>query len=100
MKSKDYLKARGSGCSITIDAAPGASKTEIVGVNRWRGALQVKIAAEPRKGAANDELVRFISEKLSIPKTTVMIWRGEKSSHKVVNVPLPVAEVESILRGK
>jgi uncharacterized protein (TIGR00251 family) len=100
MKSKGFLQAKGSGCSITIDASPGAAKTEIVGVNQWRGALQVKIAAEPRDGAANDELLRFLSERLSVPRDSIRLLRGEKSSLKVVTVPLPVEQVDRLLRGE
>jgi hypothetical protein len=100
MKSKSYLKEGGSGCSITIDASPGAAKTEVVGVNEWRGALQVKIAAEPRDGAANDELVRFLSVKLSVARDSIRIIRGEKSSLKVISVPLPAKRVDELLRGE
>ncbi len=85
---------------MTIDASPGAAKTEIVGVNQWRGALQVKIAAEPRDGAANEELLRFLSERLSVSRHSIRLLRGEKSSLKVVNVPLPAEHVDRLLRGE
>lgn len=100
MKSKSYLNRTKSGCSITIDASPGASKTEIVGVNPWRGALQVKIAAAPKDGAANEELVRFLSALLSIPKNAVRILKGERSTRKIVSVPIDVEKVDSLLRGE
>jgi uncharacterized protein (TIGR00251 family) len=100
MKSKGFLQAKGSGCSITIDASPGAAKTEIVGVNQWRGALQVKIAAEPRDGAANEELLRFLSERLSVDRDSIRLLRGEKSSLKVVTVPIPAERVDRLLRGE
>jgi uncharacterized protein (TIGR00251 family) len=99
MKRREYLKASSSGCSINVDASPGATKTEIVGVNRWRGALQIRIAAPPKDGAANDELVRFLAERLSVPKSSVTIVKGERSSLKVVTVPLALEKVESILGG-
>lgn len=100
MKSKSYLKESGSGCSITVDASPGAARTEVVGVNEWRGALQIKIAAEPRDGAANDELVRFLSEKLSVARNSIRIIRGEKSGLKVISIPLPAERVDELLRGE
>jgi len=100
MKPKSYLKANGSGCSITVDASPGAAKTEIVGINQWRGALQIKIAAEPRNGEANEELLRFLSERLSIARRYVRLVRGEKSSLKVISVPVPIERVEKLLRGE
>jgi uncharacterized protein (TIGR00251 family) len=99
MKAGSYLKTQGSGCTITIYASPGATKTEVVGVNQWRGALHVKIAAEPREGAANDELIRFLSDKLSVPRSAVRMIRGGRSSLKVVSLPLPAEKVDSILLG-
>ena len=100
MKSRNYLRASGPGCSITIYASPGASRTEITGVNQWRGALQVRIAAQPREGAANEELVKFLSERLAIPKTAVRVVKGERSSLKMVYVPLSLTKVKSILGGE
>jgi uncharacterized protein (TIGR00251 family) len=100
MKSKSYLRESDSGCSITIDASPGAAKTEISGVNQWRGALQVKIAAEPRDGAANEELLRFLSEKLSVARSSIRLIRGEKSNLKVIAVPVPAEKVDKLLRGE
>jgi uncharacterized protein (TIGR00251 family) len=100
MKSKSYLKESGSGCSITIDASPGATKTEVAGVNQWRGALQVKIAAEPRDSAANEELLRFLSEKLSVARSSIKLIRGEKSSLKVITVPLTAEKINKLLRGE
>ncbi len=64
MRTTEIIRPRGEGCTITIEVTPGAAKSELAGTNRWRGSLQVRIAAEPREGAANDELTRFLSEKL------------------------------------
>jgi len=99
MASKSYVRAQGSGCSITVDASPGAKKTEIGGVNLWRGALQIRIAAEPRDGAANEELVRFLASKLGIEKDEVRILKGERSPLKVVFLPLAPEKIRAVLGG-
>jgi len=93
MGRTDFLERAGDGCRIWIDASPGASRSEVVGVNEWRKALQVRIGARPREGEANDELLRFLSEKLGIPRRAVSLVRGEKSSAKAVEVPLTPEEV-------
>ncbi len=98
-KTQDYLRASGSGCLITVDASPGASKTEVAGVNEWRGALQIRIAARPMEGAANEELISFLSERFSIAKSSIRIVKGERSSLKTVMVPLPVEKVRAVLGG-
>jgi uncharacterized protein (TIGR00251 family) len=100
MEGPSYLRNRGSECSITVVVSPGAKVTEIEGVDSWRRALRVRVAAERREGAANDELLRYVSERLSIPKSSVRILRGEKSSVKVVGIALPGEKVSLILRGE
>jgi uncharacterized protein (TIGR00251 family) len=97
MTSKGFAKAHESGCALTIDASPGASKSEVVGVNRWRGALRIKVAAIAREGEANEELVRFLAERLSVPRKSIRILSGERASVKTVFVPLPADKATAIL---
>lgn len=96
---KDYLRPRAGGCTITIDVSPGASRTEVAGVNEWRGALQVRVAAEPREGAANEELVRFLAERLGVPRRTIEIERGATSTLKVVSLPVDASTARKVLGG-
>ena len=98
-KSGRFVKPNGSGCSVTIEASPGSKKTEIIGVNPWRGALQVKIAAEPKEGAANDELLAFLGKKLGLERTRIRFLKGERSSKKTLFIPMPPDRVESMLSG-
>jgi len=97
MNARNVVKSHGEGCTVTIEVTARASKSELVGVNAWRGALQVRVAAEPREGAANEELVRFLSERLGVDKGEVVIVRGERSSKKVVYLPVPAHTAASIL---
>ena len=97
MERIDFLEPHGTGCRVWIDASPGAASTGIEGVNQWRMALQVRIGAQPRDGEANEELIRFLAEKLGVPRRHVVLVRGERSSTKVVNVPLSAEEVRKRL---
>ncbi len=97
MVSKTFVKPHGSGCSLTVDATPGAPRTEIVGVNQWRAALQIKIAAEPVEGAANEELIRFVAERLGVPKGSVKLLKGQRTSHKVLFLPVPAEKAAALL---
>jgi len=99
MGGKGFTRPEGNGCVISIDASPGASKTAVAGVNEWRGALQVKIAAPPRDGEANEELLRFLSEKLSVPRKELRILHGQRSSTKSIYVPLPEDIAIGLLTG-
>jgi uncharacterized protein (TIGR00251 family) len=100
MTSMDFARAHESGCALTIDASPGASRSEVVGVNRWRGALRVKIAAVAREGEANEELIRFLAKRLSVPRKSIRILSGERSSVKIVFVPLAADRATAILEEK
>ena len=80
--------------------SPGACRTETKGVDSWRGALQVRVAAEPRDGEANTELVKFLSKKLSVPLGDIRIVKGSRSHGKSVFVPLTPDEVRSRLGVK
>ncbi len=72
-------------------AKPRAKKSRIIGA---RGdALEVALAAPPVDGAANDELVRVLSEALGIPKRSVEIVRGTSSQKKLVAVTAVTPEV-------
>lgn len=50
------------------------------------GALRVRIAAPPVEGAANEELVRFLSRSLGVSTSAVAITGGHASKNKRVRV--------------
>lgn len=92
MERRGFVEPRGDGCRIWIDASPGARETAVEGVNQWRRALQVRVGAPAQEGEANEELVRFLSERLGVPRRDVVIVRGGRSTTKLVEVPLPPDE--------
>lgn len=67
-----------------VHAKPKAKKTAVL---RARGeAVEIAIAAPPVDGAANEELVRFLSKLVGVPKRSVEIVRGETSQTKLIAV--------------
>jgi len=99
MKSKGPVKPHGLGCMVTIEVSPGAAKSEITGVNQWRGALQVRVAAPAREGAANEELAKFLAERFGIARSEVVIMKGDRSSKKLVYLPVSAEAAAGILEG-
>jgi len=97
MTSESCVKDHGGFSTITIEASPGASKTEISGTNPWRAAVKIRIAAQPKEGEANAELIRFLAETLSVPANEVEIIKGERSSLKVIRVHADADKVRSLL---
>jgi len=69
---------------IITHVQPGASQNQVVGFKA--GVLYVRIAAPPTKGKANQALVKFLSDVLSVSKSDVTIVRGMTGKMKTVVV--------------
>jgi len=95
--AKSVVEGQGTKCILNVDVVPSATKTEVGKVNEWRNSLQIKVAAPPTEGQANEELIRFLSEKIDIPMDAVKILRGGTSRHKVVIIDAPKDRVEKLL---
>jgi uncharacterized protein (TIGR00251 family) len=84
--------------SVTFDvrAKPDAKRSAVMGVRE--GALDVKVAAHPVDGAANEELVVVLASALGVPRRNVQLVRGASSRAKRVGVSgLAVDEVRARL---
>lgn len=92
MADKAPVRDAKGGSVVTVEVTANASRTEITGVNPWRGAVQVRVAARAKDGAANEELTRYLSERLKVPKSGVRILKGHTSTAKSVFVPVPAEE--------
>ena len=78
--------------SVTLDVKviPRAGRTALAGTRD--GALLIRLAAAPVEGAANSELIGFLSHLLNIPKRNVTILAGEKRRQKRVRIDGVTAE--------
>lgn len=61
---------------------PGASKNSISGY--YGDSLKICLNAPPVDGKANEELIKFLSKTLDIPKSAILIMSGETSRSKLV----------------
>lgn len=68
-----------------VHAKPRAKKSRIVGL-RDDHAVEIALAAMPRDGKANAELIDFLSAVLGVPKRSVQIVRGESSQKKLIAI--------------
>jgi uncharacterized protein (TIGR00251 family) len=64
-----------------IPRAPG---TRVDGTRG--GAILIRLAAPPVDGGANDALIAFLAEALTLPRRNISIVSGEKSRDKRVRV--------------
>jgi uncharacterized protein (TIGR00251 family) len=87
-KRKRVLEETKNGCYLSVEASPGARKTEFSGLDRWRGAMKISVASPPVSGKANAELIEMLEDKFPEAKGYIVLAKGEKSRSKRVFIPL------------
>ena len=71
--------------SFKIKAQPNSSINKIAGV--YGDAIKINIKAPAVEGAANKELIKFLSKYFKISKSDVVL-KGETSKQKFITLPL------------
>ena len=72
---------------MRIKAQPGASRSEFAELY-GEDAIKIRIKAPAVEGAANKELIKFLSKTFKVPKTEIGFKSGETSKTKVLVFPL------------
>jgi uncharacterized protein (TIGR00251 family) len=86
--------------SLSIRVTPRSAKP---GIGDWkqdpggRPFLELRVAAAPADGAANDEVIKLLAKALGLPKSSVRIVSGEASRLKRLEIPIDEAEIRSRL---
>jgi len=70
---------------FNIKAQPNSSKNKIAGL--YGDALKINIKAPAVEGAANKELIKFLSKTFKVSKSDIII-KGETSKKKQIIIPL------------
>jgi len=81
-----FYKINNEKVVINIKAQPNSSKNKIAGIYD-EDKLKINIKAPAVEGAANKELIKFLSKMFKIPKSEIEI-KGETSKRKQVVLPL------------
>ena len=85
---------------LSVRVTPRSAKP---GIGEWktdpggRAFLEVRVAAAPADGAANDEVVKLLAKALGIPKSSLAIVSGQAARLKRIELPLDEAEMRSRL---
>ncbi|HUI68354.1 MAG TPA: DUF167 domain-containing protein [Nitrospirota bacterium] len=102
MKSRKSLpRDKGAAESITLSIRiqPRASKNEITWMEN--GELKIRLTAPPVDGAANEALIRFLADTLSVTMSQVEIVSGRTSRDKIVRISgVCKADAEKLLNLK
>ena len=73
------------------------------GIDEWRtdpggrAFLEVRVAAAPTDGAANEEVIKLLAKALGLPKSSLSIVSGQSARLKRIELPLDEAEIRTRL---
>ncbi len=73
-----------SSATFSIRIQPRASQNEIIVMEG--GGFKIRLTAPPVDGAANDALIRFLADTLSVTRSQIEIVSGHTSKNKIVRI--------------
>ena len=82
--NESFYKELDNGIVLKIKAVPNSSKNEICGI--LDDVLKVKIKAPAVENKANEELVKYFSKLLKLPKSSVVLKAGGTSKLKTLYI--------------
>lgn len=69
---------------LQLRVSPGAHRSEIVG--RYGDVWKVQVTAPPQDGRANEAVLRLLSKRLGVPRTSISMVSGHAARQKVVEL--------------
>lgn len=69
---------------LAVQVQPRASRNQLVAPSPDR--LTLRLTAPPVEGAANAACCAFLAELLDLPRSRVVLARGETSRHKLLRI--------------
>ncbi|PKF63093.1 YggU family protein [Psychromonas sp. psych-6C06] len=84
---KPYLKQDVQDLLLRLVLQPKASRDAFVGL--LGDELKVAITAPPIDGQANKHLIKFLSKQFKVPKSAVIVEKGQLNRHKLVRIKNP-----------
>ena len=79
------LRLDGDSLLLRVKVLPNAGRNQLAGLRGEE--LLVRLQAQPRKGEANRELLRFLARSLGLPRGSFQIVSGQTSGHKLLRLP-------------
>lgn len=87
----------GAGSRLSILVSSRSSRDGVGPVEGDR--LRVRVTAAPVDNAANKAVIRLLSDRLTVPRSSIEIESGESSKRKMVGFTLPVEDLKARLAG-
>ena len=81
----DFCSCDSSGnVRLKLRVHPGAKRSGING--KFGDAMKIELQTPPVDGKANAALIKFLAEKLALPKSALSLKSGECSRDKVIRI--------------
>lgn len=90
-----WFKIQNQQVILRIFAKPHAKRTTLLKVDDR--VLHIALHAKPHEGEANKELISYLAKLFQLPKSHVILQRGENTRYKVAVIPLN-SKVQEFLR--
>ncbi len=83
MENKANFKNGKAGSAISVRVTTRSPRTAIAGILD-DGTIKIKLTSPPIDGKANEELIRYLSGVMQIPKTNIEIISGQANKNKLI----------------
>ncbi len=80
-----FYSDNGATVILKIKAQPNASKSEFAGFY-GEDAIKIRLAAPAVEGAANKELIKFLSKQFKLSKSEIVFKSGQTSKIKLLEL--------------
>ncbi len=84
MPDSPWIRVATDEVIVEVTARPGASRRGVIGVTAER--LVIGVNSKPEKGNANAELIEYLARQLRVPRSALLIVRGETSRRKTIRI--------------
>ena len=69
---------------LRVHVVPNARTDSVVGEHGC--AVKIKLRARAAEGKANAALIRFLADRMKLPRHVIVLQRGQKSRDKLIQV--------------
>ena len=89
MQRADHPAGEPGRWRIQLAVQPGAAHTRVLGL--FDGCLKLQIKAPPIEGRANEAVIAWLAERLSLKRSAIRLTGGQRSRRKHLELDSPLS---------
>lgn len=89
MLKEYFLSKKSYPIYLRIKVIPNSPKNEVKEItsdSEHGDTIKIRISAQPEKGKANKEIIKFLASELEIPKPNISIISGAQDRIKLIKI--------------